>query len=242
MKYLSFSINKVLALLSTVALFSFLLGHYLPPWFNEVSGRNAIIKTPFYHHTVGLQTYADELQPSGLIVFIGDSLTQALPVALVTPVGLNYGIGTDTTLGVLDRLPLYSSLSRSRAIVLAIGTNDLEVDTPDTVLERYRKILDSLPANPVVLCSAVLPVEADAMKNTGAITMQNINKFNKAIKTLCEQRNHVYITAPPALMDASGQLDAAYHLGDGVHLNSAGYAIWAQHLKEQFTVMGLPVT
>ena len=53
-------------------------------------------------------------------------LYRAMRVTEVAARGINYGIGGDTTEGVLARLPEYNSLGRAAAVVLAIGDNDLQ--------------------------------------------------------------------------------------------------------------------
>jgi len=240
-KSLSLSVRQLLLPLGAVAAISFLLGHYLPPWFNEVSGRKAGMSSLYYHHTLALQLRGDELQPDDSIVFLGDSITQSLPVATITPIGLNYGIGTDTTKGLLARIPLYSSLEPARAIVLAIGINDMVFDENDVILQRYQQVLDSLPDNANIICSAVMPVRVSAMRGYGAINTQRIKDFNVALKTLCENHNHHFSETPAGLMNAQGELDTPFDDNDGLHLNSAGYAIWVKHLQAQFAMLGLPV-
>ncbi len=241
MKKLTLSVRYLLLLLGSLALVFFLLGHYLPPWFNRVSGRDASMNSTYYVQTVGLHARGDKLQPDDLIVFLGDSLTQALPVAAITPIGLNYGIGTDTTRGLLERLPVYSSLSRSRAVILAIGTNDLQINDTAAVLNRYEKILAGLPKKPEIICTAVLPVKVSAMQYPGTITMQRIENFNTSLKTLCEKHDHHFIDFPVELMDGNGELHTTYDDDDGVHLNSAGNMKWVQHLRKELQSLGLPV-
>ena len=48
--------------------------------------------------------WMDLIVPAGSVVFIGDSITQGLPVSAIVANGINYGIGGDTTVGVLRRL------------------------------------------------------------------------------------------------------------------------------------------
>ncbi len=59
--------------------------------------------------------------PDKSVVFVGDSLTQSLYVDAVARPSVNYGIGGDTTVGVLGRLPEYRSILCASAVVMAIG-------------------------------------------------------------------------------------------------------------------------
>ena len=58
----------------------------------------------------------DGLIPEGATIFIGDSITQGLATSAVSNQSVNYGIGSDTTLGVLKRLPYYNSMNSAKAV------------------------------------------------------------------------------------------------------------------------------
>ena len=47
--------------------------------------------------------------PDNSILFIGDSITQSLCVSAVADNSVNLGIGGDTTLDVINRLPKYKN-------------------------------------------------------------------------------------------------------------------------------------
>ncbi|OQB37528.1 MAG: hypothetical protein BWY09_01584 [Candidatus Hydrogenedentes bacterium ADurb.Bin179] len=58
--------------------------------------------------------------------------------------------------------------------------------------------------------------------------------MNAGLASLCatdERSSVVDVTA--ALTDDTGNLNPGYHAGDGVHLNTAGYALWITALREQ---------
>ena len=78
-----------------------------------------------YRQMLGFHRHIDACVPKGAVLFIGDSFIQSMCVAAITEKAVNFGIGGDTTEGVLKRLPRYTSIKRARAIVLAIGYNDL---------------------------------------------------------------------------------------------------------------------
>lgn len=109
-----------------------------------------------YHGTI------DPLVRDGSVVFIGDSITQGLNTDAVADHSINYGMGSDTTEGVLHRLPVYRSLEHASTVVLAIGVNDLYTRSIDDVIASYQSILKDVPAGPRVMISAVLPVRESA--------------------------------------------------------------------------------
>ena len=96
--------------------------------------------------------------PSGSAIFIGDSITQGLCVSAVFTPSVNYGIGSDTTLGVLKRIPKYQSLNRASMVILEVGVNDLKRRKDEEILSNYSSILKLLPSHLSVIISGILPV------------------------------------------------------------------------------------
>jgi lysophospholipase L1-like esterase len=187
---------------------------------------------PHYHSMVYYHVAQDPQVPAGAVIFIGDSLTQGLLVSEVTPLGVNYGIGGDNVGGAIQRVPHYKSLAKASAVVLAIGINDLSWRDDDRVLADYERLLATVPPGPRIIVSALLPV----VSPTEAIRLENapdrLAAFNARLRVLAEARGAFFLDAGPALADASGMLRAEYHVGDGLHLNAAGYAIWTSHLRQ----------
>lgn len=173
----------------------------------------------------------DPLVPEGATLFIGDSLTQGLATSAVSASSVNYGIGADTTFGVLQRLPKYTSILSAKAIVMAIGVNDLVWRPLPEIVENYRQILLLLPKTAHIVVSAVLPV--DENRPFVAYSNQKIFELNAHLKVLSAYHaNAIYIDAGQSLMDELGNLKDEYHRGDGVHLSEAGYRIWIARLKQ----------
>jgi len=173
--------------------------------------------------------------PEGAFVFIGDSLVQGLAVAAVHPLGVNYGIGGDTTKGVLDRLPIYRpALERAGAIVIAIGVNDLHARSAEDALRNYAEILAALPEGRPVFLSAILPVDLNLRGKFGEQGGW-IAQFNRGLERLAEQGEGVTLIESGGVLDRDqdGRLDAQFHIGDGLHLNSLGNEVWAKRMREE---------
>ncbi|HDP35802.1 MAG TPA: hypothetical protein ENN29_11915, partial [Candidatus Hydrogenedentes bacterium] len=161
--------------------------------------------------------------PEGAVLFIGDSITQGLCVAAVSARGVNYGIGSDTTAGVLERLPLYRSMERAAAVVLAIGVNDLRRRDDEAILENFAAIISYCAKRAPLVVSAVLPLD-EQVKTVDENRNERIAALNEKIAALCERNERcIFVDASPLLRDASNNLSPEYHVGDGVHPNTAGY-------------------
>ena len=100
-------------------------------------------------------------QDRGAVVFLGDSITQewggGLGAAFPGVKVANRGISGDTTRGVLLRIQDDVLVLDPAAVVLLIGTNDLEEGaTPETIAGNLKLILAAMKQHnrrmPIVLC------------------------------------------------------------------------------------------
>ncbi len=167
--------------------------------------------------------------PQHAVIFIGDSITAGLATSAVSALSVNYGIGSDTTLGVLNRLPYYRSIDTAAAVVLAIGVNDLPRRDNQAILVNYKKILDSLAGRSRLVVSGILPV--DERVSGQRWPNSRITQLNAALQQLVlAYPNAGFVDSSRLLQDDSGNLHAEYHTGDGIHLSTAGYQIWIRQL------------
>src|SRR5262249_34469335 len=100
-------------------------------------------------------------QDQGAVVFLGDSITQGWGDDLGKAFGdlkwANRGISGDTTRGMLLRLKEDVLSLKPRAVVLLMGTNDLEEKAePETIVDNLKLIVAELKkhnsAMPIILC------------------------------------------------------------------------------------------
>jgi len=180
---------------------------------------------------ISMTTYHERMMdalPDGIIAFIGDSHFQAMPVNFIVPEAVNLGIGGDTIQGVTKRLKGYKKLNTAKAIVLNIGVNNLSNGyTPETLKVPTEQMLKNLPDKPL-LWVAVPPIDESTFEFT---TNKDIAAYNNHIQQLCEARkNCVFSSFPESLLREDG-LSSNYHIGDGLHLNGAGYKVWQEKIK-----------
>jgi len=119
-------------------------------------GYTANVETEITQHFKRMAKYHERIDsnvPSGSAIFIGDSITQGLCVSAVFTPSVNYGIGSDTTLGVLKRLPKYESLNRASMVILEVGINDLKRRKDEEILSNYSSILKLIPSHMPVIIS-----------------------------------------------------------------------------------------
>jgi lysophospholipase L1-like esterase len=187
----------------------------------------------------------DVEQDQGAVVFLGDSITQGwgggLGAAFPGIKVANRGISGDTTRGVLIRLREDVLALNPSAVVLLIGTNDLEEGaTPDVIAGNLALILAGLERHdermPIVLCqvfpsSAALKRPADRIKATNALYQSAVKKDPRV--TLVETW--------PLFANSNGDALPA-EFPDLLHPNEAGYAKWAAALRPVFATLGFSET
>lgn len=176
------------------------------------------------------------------VVFLGDSITQLwgddLGGNFPEIKTANRGISGDTTRGVLIRLAGDVLSLHPRAVVLLIGTNDLEEGAdPDTIVGNLRLILAALeesdPAMPIILCQ-VFP--SSTTKRRPSAKIGRINELYRA--AVKNDPRVILLETWPLFADEHGDAIAA-EFPDLLHPNAEGYAKWAAALRPVFATLGL---
>jgi lysophospholipase L1-like esterase len=181
----------------------------------------------------------------GAVVFLGDSITQGwgggLGAAFPGVQVANRGISGDTSRGVLLRLGEDVLALDPTAVVLLVGTNDLdEAASPETIAGNLELILGAFqahdPVMPVVLCE-VFPSSAE--KNRPADSIRAVNALYLEVA-----RRHpqvVYLETWSLFAEPDGDAPAE-QFPDLLHPNEIGYARWAAALRPIFATLGLSGT
>jgi len=207
----------------------------VPRLVSKISGE-VVENTHLYDVLLPYHRRADGSVPDGAIVFLGDSIVQALVTSAIADKTVNYGIGADTIGGLNARLPIYQSLEKARAIVLSIGINDLWYRGHDQIVPLYDQLLANLPSNVPVIASALFPMEEGLGYAIG--TNARIVRVNQSIAKVAERYPDVtFVNSRALFVDSSDQLQSDYHVGDGLHLNSAGYEVWIKVLRERLSAV-----
>ena len=177
----------------------------------------------------------------GAVVFLGDSITQgwgadfkgAFPGMKLA----NRGIGGDTTRGMLIRLQEDVLSLNPAAIVMLLGTNDIEVNIPpDSIGRNFEKILKAIKAHnpkvPIVLCR-MFP--SSAQKNRPSETVKAVNALYEA--SVKGDPQVTVLDTWTLFANAEGDANPEW-FKDLLHLNPEGYSRWAGGLKTIFATLG----
>ena len=173
-------------------------------------------------------------QDQGAVVFLGDSITQGWTDKFRGHFAgmkkANRGISGDTTRGVLIRLKEDVLALNPSAVVLLIGTNDLEEGAdPETIAANTKLILAALKKHngdmPVIVCK-VFPSSARKKRPT-----DKIKKINELVAAVVKGDEQVTLLETWMLYaDENGDAPKEV-MPDLLHLNPQGYAMWAASLR-----------
>ena len=244
--------NSILAVLVSFALFGFgeaqeaavLKKYALPESEEGLPGAGAlrrydgyVKRWPELRAQWSIQVEADQKA----VVFLGDSITQGWGTSLLGRFpgmkSANRGIGGDTTRGMLIRLQEDVLALNPSAIVLLMGTNDLEVGIePQVAADNVKLILGAIKAHrpdvPVVL-SLVFPSSAEKKR-----PMERIKALNDLYAAAVKGDPQVTVIDTWTLFAAaSGDADPKW-FKDMLHLNPEGYDRWAAALRPLFSTLG----
>ncbi len=228
-------IAVILALMTSVVILSVKLNKL-----TEKDGSNGFQK--YYQDKCQSYGVQNANLSKGQIVFIGDSITDLFPLddyfADLNLATYNRGIGGDSTKGVLDRLQVSLFDIQPSKVVLLIGINDINGGVASSkIIKNYRKILseikEKLPTAKVY-CVSILPMNSDVETySTTKVekSTEKILEINPQIKAMTDaEPNMTYIDLYSSVQDGNDRLITAYS-DDGIHLNNAGFAVWASVIK-----------
>lgn len=177
---------------------------------------------------------ASVAQDQNAVVFLGDSITQGwgdnLGNSFVGMKVANRGISGDTTRGMLVRLQGDVLALNPRAVVMLMGTNDLEEkDSPETIAGNVKEIVARIAAHdasvPILLCK-VFPSSARMRRPAAAI--KRINELCVAAVSGFDQVS--VLDTWSIFADEAGDAKKA-EFPDLLHPNKSGYAKWAAVLR-----------
>jgi lysophospholipase L1-like esterase len=175
------------------------------------------------------------------VVFFGDSITDAWPLATYFPGKpyVNRGIGGQTTTQLLARFRQDVMSLQPKVVVILAGTNDIAGNTGPMTLgdteANLASMTDLARAHGVrVVLSSVLPVHNYTPGSELTFPLRppdQIAELNRWIKAYAAANGIAYLDYWAAMVDEHGLLKREL-ANDGLHPNPAGYRIMAP-LAEQ---------
>lgn len=169
------------------------------------------------------------------LLFLGDSITQGWGENDVWKryygprYPANFGIGGDRTQHVLWRLDHGEVDGISpRVVVLMIGTNNINSNTPEEIAEGIKAIVqtlrEKLPRTKILLLGVFPRGEKPAP------VRERVAAVNSRIALLDDGKRVKYLDIGPAFLSEDGTLSPDL-MPDFLHLSSKGYQVWADAME-----------
>jgi lysophospholipase L1-like esterase len=159
------------------------------------------------------------------VAMFGDSLTHFGPWPQLLPSYdvINFGVSGNTSAQAADRADPVLQCAPAH-VVLAVGTNDIGLDaaTVGETASTIEAIVDQLSAHSRVIVATIPPRQAEFAARIG--------ELNARISGIAAAHGSDVLDLWSLLDDGSGVLPAHYTT-DGLHLNDAGYSMWAHELN-----------
>ena len=193
----------------------------------------------YYDKKVAAFAVENSNYSKGQIIFVGDSITDLCPLDNyyqdLPKKTYNRGIGGDTTDGLYRRLKVSLYDIEPSEIVLMIGINDLNLGKPiDEIVQNYENILSDIKVhlpNTKLIAMSIIPMNEE-MVYFPDIDAQNqkVITANSRIKPLVEEKEYTYLDLFSSVKTENNRLIKEYS-EDGIHLNDAGFKVWAGLVK-----------
>ena len=171
------------------------------------------------------------------IVFLGNSITAGTNWAelLGKPNAKNRGISGDITFGILERLDEVTEGKPAKIFIL-IGINDIQRNHPDSVIVgNFFRIVQRIKAespSTKIYFQQLMPVNNEFTQFKNHYNKdEHIKYVNDALIELGKKEKITIIDLHTPFMNSDGKLDKKYTT-DGLHVNAAGYLLWADILKK----------
>jgi lysophospholipase L1-like esterase len=187
------------------------------------------------HYQERVALFRSEPVVLGRVIFLGNSITEYghWKEVIRDSGAVNRGIAADNTFGMLDRLGEVIA-RRPAKLVIEAGINDVGQGVPNALIaaniaSMVAWVRVKSPGTRIFLVS-VLPANADARTEYPELVGKNgiVLELDERIRQLARDKGVSYIDLASGVKDGAGDLDQRYAKPDGVHLNDAGYAIFAR--------------
>lgn len=178
---------------------------------------------------------ADKINPpkKGGILFTGSSsirLWNSLQTDFPGYGALNRGFGGSKISDSVNFVDRIVTPYEPRMIVFYAGTNDLaDGKTPETLLADYLAFVSRVRAKLPATTIAFISVAPAPSRFSRVADMKRVNAMIADLSRLVP--NMKFIDIFPLMLDAEGQPRPELYVGDQLHMNEKGYAIWKKAVE-----------
>ncbi len=168
------------------------------------------------------------VEPGG-VVFVGSSSIRMWDLEKSFPDKnyLNRGFGGSVIADSTHNFTELVAKHKPRLVVFYAGDNDIASGmSPEQVLKDFQAFAEKFKSELPKATLLYISIKPSIARWKLADKMR---EANKQIETECGQHEEfAYVDVWPVMLDAEGQPRKDIFLGDGLHMNEAGYAEWVK--------------
>ncbi len=196
------------------------------------------------YHNMRLSGFSTEKVSKNKIVFAGDSMIEfgLWKDLLNNATIVNRGILGDNSFGLLKRIDDIVNL-QPKLLFISIGVNDIAKNIPanvtlNNICNIVNKITKSSSLTKIFVHSILPTNPIHSEHKTELINHYGKNEqvveLNNLLKSKSNDFKFSYIDLFSHFVDiAGGNLNSEFADNDGIHLNTKGYKLWADVLKNR---------
>lgn len=194
------------------------------------------------YHNMRLSGFSTEKVSKNKIVFAGDSMIEfgQWKDLLNNATIVNRGILGDNSFGLLKRIDDIVNL-QPKLLFISIGVNDIAKNIPanvtlNNICDFVNQIIESSPFTKVFVHS-ILPTNPVHSEHRAEFINhysknEQVVELNNLLKSQRNFLQFTFIDLYSHFVDIeSGNLNSEFADNDGIHLNTKGYKLWADVLK-----------
>lgn len=137
-------------------------------------------------------------------------------------------------------VPEAVKIIQPQRIIITYGTNNTVGYSVDNFISMYKEGLDAIhEAYPYadIIINAIPPIDKERENLT--VTMQTIDKFNKALSEMAQEEGYKFLNSSEALKDEdTGFAKKDYTIGDGIHLSKLGMDALFEYIRTHAYITG----
>lgn len=137
-------------------------------------------------------------------------------------------------------VPEAVKIIQPQRIIITYGTNNTVGYSVDNFISMYKEGLHAIhEAYPYadIIINAIPPIDKERENLT--VTMQTIDKFNKALSEMAQEEGYKFLNSSEALKDEdTGFAKKDYTIGDGIHLSKLGMDALFEYIRTHAYITG----
>jgi len=186
-----------------------------------------------WHERMALFIHEKDSIRDGSLLFFGNSIIEGFDLNAYFPEWntVNRGIVSDHIDGMIERMDVCLGKAGHAKLFILIGINDIGAGRSEKEIKYLYRMMVKRIAKDYdydVYLHSILPT-SPRWKNCPPEMIRELNAY---IEKLAKRYGMTYVNIYPLFKAGDSDYANEALFRDGLHPNRAGYAVWAEHLRE----------